>query len=232
MPWAGFFFKAAVVDTFVLLDEVQFPRRARWGNRNRIKNEQGELWLTVPVRRKRRGLQKVRSVEICYERSWPRKHLQSFHQHYCHAPYYDKHIRQIEDIYSRHWKFLLDLNLETIHYLGENLGIGETITRQSALGVQGKGTTLLIDLCRAVGAETYAADIANKKFLDEGLFQSAGINLSFFRFKSPIYPQLWGHFIENLSVIDLLFNCGEKSREILFRHTPLIQRHALSVRFS
>ena len=47
------------------------------------------------------------------------------------------------------------------------------------------------------------------------------LGFCFYRFKPPVYPQLWGNFIENLSYIDLLFNCGEKSRKILVRHNPL-----------
>ena len=173
----------------------------------------------MPVRKKRRGLQKVGRVEICYERSWNRKHLQSFYQHYRHAPYYWDHIHHIEEVYSCDWKFLVDLNLELIRYVGETLGIDQTFIRQSTLGIEGKGTALLVDLCRVAGADTYLSDITTKKFLDEPIFYAAGIDLSFYRFKPPVYPQLWGHFIENLSAIDLLFNCGEKSREILLRHT-------------
>ena len=48
-PFAGFFHKAILADVFVLLDEVQFPRGTTWMNRNRFKNDQGTLWMTIPV---------------------------------------------------------------------------------------------------------------------------------------------------------------------------------------
>ena len=44
-----------------------------------------------------------------------------------------------------------------------------------------------------------------------------GIELTFFRPPSPIYPQLWGDFVSNLSSFDLLFNCGPKACDILLR---------------
>ena len=220
LPWSGFFYKALRADRFILLDGVQFPRRARWANRNRIKNEQGELWLTVPIWKKRRGLQKIRSVEVCYERSWARKHFQSLCQHYSHAPYFNEHIHFFEDLYSRRWKFLVDINVDVIRYLGETMGVANTFSRQSSIGIEGTGSALLVDLCRAVGGDTYLADVASKKYLDGAAFAAAGVSIAFYRYKPPVYPQLWGHFIENLSSIDLLFNCGPKSRQIIEKSIP------------
>jgi hypothetical protein len=35
------------------------------------------------------------------------------------------------------------------------------------------------------------------------------------RFDHPVYPQLHGKFIPNLSCIDILFNCGPEAEAIL-----------------
>jgi len=48
MPWSGLFFKALVADQLVLLDDVQFPLGGSWVNRNRLKNDQGELCSPCP----------------------------------------------------------------------------------------------------------------------------------------------------------------------------------------
>ena len=80
-----------------------------------------------------------------------------FLQHYYHAPYFDEHSPFFKDMYSRRWKLLADLNVETIQYLGETLGMGKNFIRQSSLGIEGQGTDLLVALCRAVGADTYLA---------------------------------------------------------------------------
>ncbi|HZE21534.1 MAG TPA: WbqC family protein, partial [Desulfobaccales bacterium] len=42
--------------------------------------------------------------------------------------------------------------------------------------------------------------------------------LRYFKYNPPIYPQLWGDFLANLSVFDLVLNCGPKARDILLRH--------------
>jgi hypothetical protein len=47
------------------------------------------------------------------------------------------------------------------------------------------------------------------------LFKEAGIEVVFQDYRHPVYKQLYGEFESNLSVIDLLFNCGPESRQIL-----------------
>jgi hypothetical protein len=42
-----------------------------------------------------------------------------------------------------------------------------------------------------------------------------GIEITRSNFRPPVYPQLWGDFIYNLSTLDLLLNCGPKSRDIV-----------------
>ena len=76
-PHPGFFMKALTSDLFVLLDDVQFPRKTTWVSRNRFKNDQGALWMTIPVLKRGRGLQTIRNVEICRDGNWQKKHLKS-----------------------------------------------------------------------------------------------------------------------------------------------------------
>jgi hypothetical protein len=52
-------------------------------------------------------------------------------------------------------------------------------------------------------------------YYDPAAFGSAGIELIPFKKPDWIYPQMWGDFIANLSVLDLMFTCGPKAREII-----------------
>jgi hypothetical protein len=54
-----------------------------------------------------------------------------------------------------------------------------------------------------------------RDYTDEALLAANGIGLRYDEFTYPVYPQLWGPFEPNLSVLDLLFNCGAESRELL-----------------
>jgi hypothetical protein len=83
------------------------------------------------------------------------------------------------------------------------------------LGIKGKKSELILDSCLKTNANVYLAGRGAKKYLDINLLQKNGISVIFSKFDHPIYPQLWGDFIPNLSIIDLLFNCGKDSKEIL-----------------
>ncbi len=100
-------------------------------------------------------------------------------------------------------------------YLKQHLLIDTPIILLSGLGIQGKGNELLITICREMGSSDYLAQRGAEKYLNKDLFSYAGISLHFFTPPSPVYPQLWGEFIHNLSALDLLFNCGPKGHEIL-----------------
>ncbi len=217
LPWPGLFFKAAKADVLVLLDRVQFPLGRGWMTRNRLKSEQGELWLRVPVHKKGRGLQRIDEVELFEAADWRGKHLRGVRQNYARAPYLEDYLPQLRAIYEADHRRLVDLNLALIRFLMAALNLDVDLRLQSQLGVQGRGTALLVHVCEAVGARSYLAFPTLQKYLDVPQMQAAGLNVQFVPFHPPVYPQLWGDFIYNLSTLDLLLNCGPRSREILRR---------------
>jgi len=219
-PFPGFFWKASGSDVLVLLDTVQFPQGTTWVSRNRFKNDQGPLWLTIPVWKKGLGLQPINQVGVCYEGRWPRKHLQSLQAAYAHAPYFKDHLGFLEEVWSRRWDRLVDLNLAIIRHLLASLKIETRLVLLSQLGIAARGTALLVETCRALGATTFLAQSQAAKYLHAGLFRESEIELRFLKYVPPVYPQLWGDFLANLSTFDLVFNCGPRARHILRRHPP------------
>ncbi len=217
MPWPGLFFKAMQADRLVLLDDVQFPLGGSWVNRNRFKNDQGELWLTVPVWKRGRSLQRIDQVDVCNEENWQKKHLLSLDHAYKHAPYWDEHFTFCREIYQNRWHGLLELNLEILDYFRVALGISQPFVRNSTLAIQSKGSQRLVDICKASGAKKYLTIASSHKYLDEDLFQRQDIQLIYYKYEPPIYPQLWGDFIANLSVLDLILTCGPKSAGVIQR---------------
>ena len=215
LPWPGLFFKAWKSDILVLLDEVPFPLGRSWISRNRLKGDIGELWLTVPISRKGKSGQLICEAEIFQETRWRKKHLQGMQMMYAHAPYKDDYLPELESIYRRQYSRLFDFNLALIRFLLEAVGVQVHLVLQSELGVSGQETELLVEITRAAGADTYSALTAASKHLDGSLFSANNIELQFSSYKSPVYPQLWGSFIYNLSIVDLLFNCGPKTMEII-----------------
>ena len=215
LPFPGFFYKAHLSDVFVILDSVQFPRGTTWMSRNRFKNDQGTLWLTVPVWKKGLGLQRIHEVRICHEFRWVFKHLASLKSAYAKAPYFADHISFIENTYLARFEKLIELNRAIIDYLLCQLKIDTQIKLLSELGIQSAGNQMLVEICQKLGASTYLAQVAAAKYLNPILFDQAGIKLQFFKSPTLVYPQLWGAFVSNLSILDLLFNCGPRAHNIL-----------------
>jgi hypothetical protein len=222
-PFPGFFSRANLCDLFIILDAVQFPRGTTWITRNRFKNDQGTLWITVPVRKKGLGLQRIDDLRLCYQARQARKHLVSLKHAYAHAPYFSEHRQFLQNLFSAAFDRLIDFNMAVIEHLMLNLGVDTQIRKLSELSIKTGGDHLLVDICRFFNASVYLAPAAAGRYLNAELFEKAGIELRFVKFSSHVYPQLWGDFIPDLSAFDLLFNCGPKARETLFSDSMVQQ---------
>ncbi|MCM8819267.1 MAG: WbqC family protein [Candidatus Omnitrophica bacterium] len=214
LPWLGYFHKIANSDCFVFLDCVQYKKR-EFQNRNRIRTKDGWVWLTVPVISKDKENQLICQVKINNDFPWQRKHLNSIKLSYKEAPYFFSYIGFFEEVYSKKWLNLIDLNLAIINFLLEKFSIKTPIKFLSQLNIKSTKTERIIEICKSLGADTYLSGIGGKDYLDEELFKKNNIKLIYQEFKHPIYRQCYSPFISQLSAIDLLFNCGDGSIKIL-----------------
>ena len=214
LPWLGFFEQMHRSDQFVLYDDVQFTRRD-WRNRNRIRVQEGSVWLTVPVIQKNKYEQSLLETKIDNSTSWKRKHLESIRCHYSKTPFFELYFPWCEKTFNREWNFLLDLSLETIQYLKGELKINTPLLRSSELGGSGNKSERLISICKQLGATQYLSGDSAKNYISEKDFSDQGIELEYQKYQHPEYPQRYEGFVPFLSTIDLLFNCGDKSMEFL-----------------
>jgi len=151
----------------------------------------------------------------CNETDWRGKHLQSIRQYYANAPYLHEYFPILETIYRENNHLLINLNINIIQFFWDALGLKTELYLQSELGVTGKGTELIINICKHLHAYTYMTFPIVEKYLDILRMNQSGLQIKFSSFHPPVYPQLWGEFIYNLSTLDMLLNCGEKSRDII-----------------
>ncbi|MBA7694297.1 hypothetical protein ES703_102904 [subsurface metagenome] len=103
------------------------------------------------------------------------------------------------------------------YYLIKTLGIERNTVIASELGIQlGKGgTEVNLNICRELNADTYLSGISGKDYLDGEHFSKEGIKVVYQEFYHPIYKQMHEPFLPCMSVIDLLFNHGDKSLDVL-----------------
>ncbi len=216
LPWLGFFDKVRQAEVFVLLDHVQFRKRY-FQNRNRIRGEDGTLWVAVPVQVKGRYTQPINEVRIDNggNRRWRQKCWRSLTTCYEPAPWFRDHAPFFEQLYRREWERLVDLNEAIIQYLFSAFDIHPRWVKSSTLGVEGAKGALMLEICRAVGADAYLSGISGRDYLDLESFAEAGIAVQVQEFHHPVYRQRYEPFIPCLSAIDLLFNHGPSSRQML-----------------
>ncbi len=215
LPWLRYFHKIASADVFAVLDNIQFNKNG-WQNRNKIKTAEGDQILTVPVMHKMG--QSLTDVEIDAKQPWQRKHWGAISTHYRKAPFFKKHEPFLRDVYGRKWQKLNDLNYEMFFYFLKALGIRTRIVQSSQMNLRGEATERLVNISRDLGAAEYLTGaFAAQEYLDENLFRQAGIGLRTHEFDCPVYPQLYPEkgFIPELSILDLLFNCGSESLAVL-----------------
>lgn len=214
LPWLGLFHKIALADMFISFDQVQYQPKD-WNNRNRIKTPQGSIWLSVPVLRKGYLEKRICDIEINNAEPWARKHWRSLGVAYAKAPYFKRYADFFEDTYNRRWETLTSLNEYMLRWFLDTLKINVPVKSAGEWDFQGEKSDLVLDMCRQVGATHYVFGVQGRDYADVPAFQQAGVAAHFQDYLHPKYSQLHGEFVPYQSIVDLLFNCGDESLDIL-----------------
>lgn len=217
LPWMGYFEMIDGADVFVVFDHVQFVKKS-WHQRNRIKGPNGEIVLTIPVKKMPRATP-ICDVEISYDNNNPlESHWKTISHTYRKANYFRDYEEVFRQIYSEKHKKLESLNVKIIETICHILGIETKIVLSSGLDLKDSSlgkTERVVNLCKEVGI-TYLYDAEGaKEFIDTSLLDKENIQVEFQNYKHPVYSQLFGEFTPYLSVIDLLFNEGKRALAII-----------------
>lgn len=214
LPWLGYFHRIAVSDLHIVLDHVQFEKNS-FSNRNKVRTAAGWAWLTVPLHTKGRfGNLALDSIAIA-DTPWAHKHWQTLRHNYSRAGFFAAHAGAFEAAYATPPSRLADLTREMTRYQLDALGIRTPLLFSSEMNVPGRKDELVLNLCQAVGATIYISGPLGRSYLRPERFADAGIRVVYHDYRHPIYPQAYPGFEPCMAAIDLLFNCGPESRQIL-----------------
>jgi WbqC-like protein family len=217
MPYLGFFDRLLHADVLVLLDDAQYVNATSrsWTNRDKIKTPGGERWISISVKSAARDTP-INEIEISDGVDWRGTHLNLLQQNYRKAAFFDEIYPHLQALYARPCVMLADFNRASIELLLELLDIRIEIIAASGLTTSGRSNELLVDILKEIGADRYFSGAGARAYFRPEPFETAGIEVTWQNFRHPVYPQLHGDFIPNLSSIDLLFNCGiARSRDVL-----------------
>ena len=207
IPWIGYFATLDSCDKYVIYDNVQFDHQS-WQHRNKIRNQEGWMWLTVPIVRNKTQL--INEVKIDGNK-WQKKHWKSIQQNYSRTPYFEQYESVFQKIYQTEWEYLIDLDVALLKELAIQLRINmPEFIYASDIKTEGHKTDRLIPILKATGADIFIEGLAGKNYIEVNRLNEAGIEIKWFEYNHPVYPQR-GEFIPYLSAIDLLFNTGDKA---------------------
>jgi hypothetical protein len=158
-------------------------------------------------------------VEIDNSKPWRRKHWKAIKTSYGKAQYFETYSSFFKSVYEREWTSLAELDICLTKYLASQLALSPEFLQASTLDLSGKRTCLLLEICKMVKADRYISSIGAKEYMENDgakqLFQKEDIGVEFLKYSQTSYPQLFGKFVPELSIVDCLFNCGSKSPQIV-----------------
>lgn len=210
LPWLGFFDKMLQCDVFIIEDNVQFEQQG-FENRNRIKTLQRVVWLTVPIEHTGQPML-ISEVKIANkaEPDWAKRHWLTLKYNYCKAHYWDEYSSFFEDAYSREWMMLIDLNMHLIKGMMRFFNIEKSLVMSSTLDVSEKKSEKVLAQVKALGGTVHLSGMGGMGYLNLERFKEEGVEVVFQDFKHPVYAQVHGEFVPNLSAVDYLFCAGRK----------------------
>jgi len=221
-PWVGFFVKLAKSDKFVLLDHVTSNPKdpQNWIRRVKVLGSggSGDQWLSLPVlKTESRGGRGVPILEWQYNRlspAWLKARtlvLNLYGQH----PYAQDVLPLVDQFFAAETS-LCEANFDFIQQLLMMFEIDLDVYRSSAFGLSTASSKMLVDCAANIDADTYLSGEGAMAYIDESVFERAGVTLAFNRFRPRPYSQGSPPFVSGLSIIDLIANLGVRdSREHL-----------------
>jgi hypothetical protein len=216
IPWKGVFDMINQVDKFIFFEDVDYTKRD-WRTRNNIKTANGDVWLTVPVKKMPRGT-KIFEMDINNDGKWQHKHLSTIKLAYGKAKYFKEFEWILDEIYVKHtWVKLSDFNIFVTKLLAKVLCVDAEFVNSVDLATDGTKDEKLINICQKVNATHYLSGPAAKDYIDNDKFKLANIELSYMDYSYVEYPQLHGDFNHYVSVLDLIFNCGDEARSFIIK---------------
>lgn len=212
IPWLGYFHKIYQADVFVFLDDAQFSNEGMH-NYHYIKTPQGPFRLKIPVEQKMGyNISEVICKDIL---GWKAKHLKTIENNYSRAPFFHEVFEDFKTLLNKEYANLSEMNIAFIHFFCIKLGINSQFVKSSEFAINTFREEKILDICNSLHANVYYSGTGAKSYQKEENFQARGIELKYSVFKPFEYPQFFGEFQTNVTILDYLMHCGYDWQKVL-----------------
>lgn len=244
-PYLGYFQGICAVDRYILYDNLAYIKEG-WINRNRYLVTHGTpMYFIAPIKGKS-SFAKIKDVELVEERSWRQKMLKSIAVNYKRRPFFGDIYPVVEQVVNADVALLTDLCSLSIRTICNYLDITTEMANGTAkflelevklsapeadlqqlfpsirLNTLERKVMRAIAICHQEGASVFINAIGGRSLYDKEEFKNNNIDL-FFIYTCPYaYPQSTSAFYPDLSIIDVLMNCGKEGTRQLLQQYQLI----------
>ena len=201
MPYLGYFQLMALVDKYVIFDDVNYIKRG-WSARNNILvNGQKHMFSISVAGGSQNNL--YTNVSIADDFSKLRKTIE---MSYKKAPYFNETMNILEKVFQypdkRFNHFIKNSFAQILDYVNVDtkLILSSSLDNDKSL----KGQEKILDICKLLQADQYINTIAGQELYEKQLFKENSIALRFLVSELNPYPQLNKEFIPGCSIIDVL----------------------------
>ncbi len=198
-PSISHFVAMAQSDKIVFEMEDNFQKQT---NRNRtyIYSPNGIQLLNIPVKHSKEIHQKTKDVKIETDFDWQKQHFKSLEAAYRSSPFFEYFEDAIYPIFEKKHTFLLDLNFEAMNIVAKCLRMKFEYDTTN-------------EFFRKVDSNT---------FLDFRTLADGKKDQSQFESYTQVFEEKHG-FLNNLSILDLLFNEGRYALDYLKNQTLILK---------
>lgn len=220
MPYFSYFKLIALVDKFIILDDVNYINKG-WVNRNQILVNNRAFLFTLPLE-KRSQNKKINELSFSKDIKWQENFLKTIRHSYSKAPYFTEIYFLLEKIMGYKNLNLSSFIKNSILQVCSYLNIKTEIISSSVIfqNQELTGQLRIADICRRCGGNEYYNLIGGKKLYNPEFFKNNNILIKFLQENNVFYKQYDNEFVKHLSIIDyLMFNERAKFME----HSNLIK---------